>query len=1071
MGGRGRGLLNYLLHKKMLIVLMLFFLILASQLEASTNILQHSSFEVPGNNHWGFTGSKFDESNFSADHVHGSYSLKWPYTNPFKDWPYSNPYTGVHNYSLYYHPVSAISGDPYTLSVWAKKDIDSNNASIILKILDSDRSNPGLIASQTFTLSTEWKRYSLSTILPVTKNGKYVIRIDFSGVPPWQDPYPATSPTHGLVDAVQFEKGELSEYNTTTPVEFGLYPLAEANAFNWGDDVIIDLYATNTSVNEFNDKVQITIEDYFGKTISNKSVSVAVQPGQRIKQTLAFGNQLRGHFRVLITYNGEVLTEKVFSTIPPSKNIPASESIFGADASLSDFMLRLEQRVGIKWIRPHAEFGWSNIEKSKGTFSFPDYRVNLAKKYGMQLYGFLYRFPEWADTNKDGMPDNIDDWKNYVFRIVDHYKNDIKYWEILNEPCQDHLPSDKYLAIVKAAYTAAKEADPEAKLFGYGPRTCYQDIEAELSQYFDLVSDHIYPNLYGVDGKVLLDAIESRAQVLGKRWELWNTEGGASGGPTFYRTKGDYDSKDSRHGQALVNVKQWIQQKAAKSKLFYYWFQFPTTGLDHTPSYSFSWTLNEYDSSLKASAVGTAVAAHYLDGVNVVFEKVIYDGKPSNKFLTMYHFVQNNKNLLVVWVDQSGLKVEIKNVSLPTPVKFYDFFGKLLATYNKGEALNYIVDQAPVYVEVTDYNPSLINSNYFQIGLVSTPNSIIIKENITRDTPTVKVDVFGSDNPQPSSEELLFSKTVNNNSQITYIWDAPVHKSDANTILLFHFDKRSEYGENDILVHDYSGNGRHGDIYGLEYGNGYGKFGGGLKGDGSFSDKKVQIRNDPVFNGLRQFTIEMWAKLDGNYNVRLFSKGSVNSFNPGKVSFIGRLRETGSEIKFQVSDGSTVRERTGKSFPRGDGLYHHLAFVFDGTPSAQELRRLDIYLDGQLINGNLSGNLDGKCPNSQAGPNPACPIPDSTETANTEDIYIAGYKGTGSTSLFNGTMDEFVMYDRALSNTEIYEHAHIRANTTYYWFVRTSGQKIQDSSVRSQRVADVDTKLPMPPHNLREIMQ
>src|SRR6266511_3468625 len=58
--------------------------------EEHGNLLLHSSFEVPGNNHWGFQGSKLSETDIRPDAAHGSYSLQWPYLNPFLQWPYSD---------------------------------------------------------------------------------------------------------------------------------------------------------------------------------------------------------------------------------------------------------------------------------------------------------------------------------------------------------------------------------------------------------------------------------------------------------------------------------------------------------------------------------------------------------------------------------------------------------------------------------------------------------------------------------------------------------------------------------------------------------------------------------------------------------------------------------------------------------------------------------------------------------------------------------------------------------------------------------------------------------------------
>jgi hypothetical protein len=75
----------------------------------------------------------------------------------------------------------------------------------------------------------------------------------------------------------------------------------------------------------------------------------------------------------------------------------------------------------------------------------------------------------------------------------------------------------------------------------------------------------------------------------------------------------------------------------------------------------------------------------------------------------------------------------------------------------------------------------------------------------------------------------------------------------------------------------------------------------------------------------------MWLKspsLSGS--ARLFSKGDVSSFSLDMSPYAARIRETGREIIFQVSDGNITRERISNvKFPT-DNTYHHLVFVFDG---------------------------------------------------------------------------------------------------------------------------------------------
>ena len=95
---------------------------------------------------------------------------------------------------------------------------------------------------------------------------------------------------------------------------------------------------------------------------------------------------------------------------------------------------------------------------------------------------------------------------------------------------------------------------------------------------------------------------------------------------------------------------------------------------------------------------------------------------------------------------------------------------------------------------------------------------------------------------------------------------------------------------------------------------------------------------------------------------------------PASAADQARLAATRHKVIFQVSDGNNTRERwSSKPFPKGDGFFHHLAFVFDGRPSDPDDRRVDLYLDGVLVSGS-SGS--GVTPARTTSSNSAtCPRP------------------------------------------------------------------------------------------------
>jgi len=86
---------------------------------------------------------------------------------------------------------------------------------------------------------------------------------------------------------------------------------------------------------------------------------------------------------------------------------------------------------------------------------------------------------------------------------------------------------------------------------------------------------------------------------------------------------------------------------------------------------------------------------------------------------------------------------------------------------------------------------------------------------------------------------LLYQQlNVSNNTEITYNWTSPVTIPDSDTILLFHLDNNSDYGENQTHVFDFALSHNNGTANGDAFPNlTGGKLAGGWEfdGDGEFT--------------------------------------------------------------------------------------------------------------------------------------------------------------------------------------------------------------------------------------------
>lgn len=143
-----------------------------------------------------------------------------------------------------------------------------------------------------------------------------------------------------------------------------------------------------------------------------------------------------------------------YGIIQDSRMIVGVDYWAGTDPSyFANRDLPFMREAGISIIRLKFE-AWS--ESNLATL------IPLIRSNGIDILGLLMR--------KD-LVDDIDAWGNWVYDIVSAYKDQIKVWEIWNEPNWNTgfgAPGDpvKYTEFLKRAYTKAKQADPYCVVLG-----------------------------------------------------------------------------------------------------------------------------------------------------------------------------------------------------------------------------------------------------------------------------------------------------------------------------------------------------------------------------------------------------------------------------------------------------------------------------------------------------------------------------------------------------------------------------------------------------------------------------
>ncbi|SAK79242.1 hypothetical protein AWB75_04789 [Caballeronia catudaia] len=154
---------------------------------------------------------------------------------------------------------------------------------------------------------------------------------------------------------------------------------------------------------------------------------------------------------------------------------PAQDMIVGvgihraADSGFQGRTLPMVSNSGMGSIR--MEIHWSDVEKSKGVYTFPagpDRTVALARDLGLKVLLILdYGNPLYGDGKKPVSREAVEGYARYAEAIARHFGDRIRYYEIWNEwdnglGGTEPGSVDDYAALVKATYPVIKKIRSDA---------------------------------------------------------------------------------------------------------------------------------------------------------------------------------------------------------------------------------------------------------------------------------------------------------------------------------------------------------------------------------------------------------------------------------------------------------------------------------------------------------------------------------------------------------------------------------------------------------------------------------
>ncbi|MDB5059214.1 MAG: exported protein of unknown function, partial [Chloroflexi bacterium] len=206
---------------------------------------------------------------------------------------------------------------------------------------------------------------------------------------------------------------------------------------------------------------------------------------------------------------------------------------FGLNSILADNTKRVPGIAKFPWATAAASLGakidrfsfdWQKVEPSAGSFNFsiPTEFVTSDKAHGFDTIAILEHTPFWATnvatTNPSPQvpsglylpwndPGNV--WGAFVYASVSHFKGQISYYELWNEP--DLLSGAgwagsraDFFQLLKVGYQAVKAADPQAQVItgslNYNPSWINDVLRADVADpdaqannyYFDALGIHSY---------------------------------------------------------------------------------------------------------------------------------------------------------------------------------------------------------------------------------------------------------------------------------------------------------------------------------------------------------------------------------------------------------------------------------------------------------------------------------------------------------------------------------------------------------------------------------------------------
>ena len=507
-----------------------------------------------------------------------------------------------------------------------------------------------------------------------------------------------------------------SAYRCRGGIEVGVRIRQPGHIFYPGEPANVELLIYNPQKRAEPLKVRYCIEDYSDVPIAEKTLTVELRGLAHVAVPIDVPLTRYGIFRLVVWHAEDPtsLEERVFSVLPRNKHLgsyyPAGR--IGTDNGLHDpHQLAILKRANCNWVLSKTIGRWSAVHRTPSVYQWQDDAIRNAREAKINILGQIFVNGPKAHTGLlEGLcPEKktwdpkkkrryLQVWREYVRRVVEHYKDDIRHWEITNEPYFWCTP-EQYAEILSAASKAIRSVDPGIHIVGFCSANMRHyfpaAVAASESAWYDGMSGHFYDsNPQNLRQLALLLRKQAKAG--------WQTEAGSTH-PSFYRTLPTLTSLEgiASHTNVLDRAsRDRITLGELKGELrcygigrvahyMHYFSRFNNAAPSQPTRPSRGKEDVEYDGSLRPYAVARSVAGHLLDGWEAFGE---WRG---DRRVTLCLFGKDDRTTGFAW-SNDGRRLMI----LPQGVedwKVLDWFGNPV-DFDAGQGVT--VDGFPVYFRV-----------------------------------------------------------------------------------------------------------------------------------------------------------------------------------------------------------------------------------------------------------------------------------------------------------------------------------------------------------------------------------